>query len=75
MHEIKQVNLFDFNIGKDPLFEKLESLQIGDKFVINLHNKEAIISLNRKQMYEIETEDLHECSGDLYQFYLKVRDM
>lgn len=69
---MEQVAIFEYcGIEDDPLFQKLLALDPGEELYIH----EVIIRRNTENLFEIETEDLHEPAAGAEKCYRKLMSM
>lgn len=61
-----QLNIYDhIGIQSDPLMQKLKQLNRGQSVALD----DLEITLNQSGLYEISTEETHDCCGNLKRCY------
>ncbi len=75
--DIEQVDLFEFG-SVDPLMETLKELTTKESLTLTIKRKKVLIRRNRfnnKDIYEFETEDIHEPCRDIDHLYHKLKKL
>lgn len=63
---MEQTQIYEFlGVDRDPLFYKISNLQVGQAVELG----DIRVLLNKQGLYELETEDSHECFRTLSQLY------
>jgi hypothetical protein len=69
---MEQIMIYDYlGSNDDPVYEKLSKLKNGESFVMDGLN----VSHNEFGLYEIATENTHDCYGNMTECYDSVCEL